>query len=54
MKKNNVIPGNTQRANDNAVKTLKAYLAGIGEDQAFEKFRVCSFILPVQRSSGQS
>ena len=38
VKKNNVIPGNTQRANNNAAKTLKAYLAEIGEDQAFEKF----------------
>ena len=38
VKKKNVIPGNTQRANDNAAKTLKAYLAEIGEDQAFEKF----------------
>ena len=38
MKKKNVIPGNTQRANINAAKTLKAYLAEIGEDQAFEKF----------------
>ena len=37
-KKNNVIPGNTQRANNNAAKTLKAYLAEIGEDQAFERF----------------
>ena len=38
VKKKNVIPGNTQRANNNAAKTLKAYLAEIGEDQAFEKF----------------
>ena len=38
MKKMNVIPGNTQRANNNAAKTLKAYIAEIGEDQAFEKF----------------
>ena len=38
MKKRNVIPGNTQRANNNAAKTLKAYLAEIGEVQAFEKF----------------
>ena len=38
MKKKNVIPGNTQRANNNAAQTLKAYLAEIGEDQAFEKF----------------
>ena len=38
VKKKNVIPGNTQRANDNAAKTLKAYLAEIGKDQAFEKF----------------
>ena len=38
MKKKNVIPRNTQRANNNTTKTLKAYLAEIGEDQAFEKF----------------
>ena len=38
VKKKNVIPGNTQRAHNNAAKTLKAYLAEIGEDQAFEKF----------------
>ena len=38
VKKKNVIPGNTQRAYNNAAKTLKAYLAEIGEDQAFEKF----------------
>ena len=38
MKKKNVIPGNTQRANSNAANTLKAYLPEIGEDQAFEKF----------------
>ena len=38
MKKKNVIPGNTERANYNAAKTLKAYLAEIEEDQAFEKF----------------
>ena len=38
VKKKNVIPGNTQRANNNAAKTLKAYLAEIGKDQAFEKF----------------
>ena len=38
VKKKNVIPGNTQRANDNAARTLKAYLAEIGDDQAFEKF----------------
>ena len=31
-------PGNTQRANNNAAKTLKAYSAEIGEDQAFGKF----------------
>ena len=37
VKKKNVIPGNTQRANDNAATTLKAYLAEIGDDQAFEK-----------------
>ena len=37
VKKKNVIPGNTQRANNNAATTLKAYLAEIGEDQAFEK-----------------
>ena len=38
VKKKNLIPGNTQRANNNAAKTLKAYIAEIGEDQAFEKF----------------
>ena len=38
MKKKNVIPGNTQRANNNAAKTFKAYLAKIGEDLAFKKF----------------
>ena len=38
VKKKNVIPGNIQRANNNAAKTLKAYIAEIGEDQAFEKF----------------
>ena len=38
VKKKNVIPGNTQRTNNIAAKTLKAYLAGIREDQAFEKF----------------
>ena len=38
VKKKNVIPGNTQRANNNAAKTRKAYLAEIGENQAFEKF----------------
>ena len=27
VKKKNVIPGNTQRANNNAARTLKAYLA---------------------------
>ena len=32
VKKKNVIPGSTQRANNNAAKTLKAYLAEIGED----------------------
>ena len=37
MKKKNVIPGNTQRANNIAAKTLKAYIPEIG-DQAFEKF----------------
>ena len=37
VKKKNVIPGNTQRANNKAAKALKAYLAEIGEDQAFEK-----------------
>ena len=36
--KKNGIPGNPQCANNNAAKTLKAYLAEIGEDQAFEKF----------------
>ena len=40
MKKNNVISGNTQRANNNAAKTLKAFFAEIGEDQAFEKLTV--------------
>ena len=54
VKKKNVIPGNTQRANNNEATTLKAYLAEIGEDQAFEHFRVCSFLLPMQRSRGQS
>ena len=38
VKKKNVIPGNTQRANNNAAQTLQAYLAEIGEDQPFEKF----------------
>ena len=33
VKKKNVIPRNTQRANSNAAKTLKVYLAEIGEDQ---------------------
>ena len=53
VKKKNVIPENTRRANNNAAKTLKAYLAGIGEDQAFEKLS-SSFLLPMQRSRGQS
>ena len=35
VKKKNLIPGNTQRAHTNAAKTLQAYLAEIGEDQAF-------------------
>ena len=38
VKKKNVILGNTQHANNNAAKTLKAYLAEIGENQAFERF----------------
>ena len=38
IEKKNVIPGNTQCAKNNAAKTLKAYLAEIGEDQAFAKF----------------
>ena len=38
VKKKNVIPGNTQRENNNAAKTLKAYLAEMEEDQDFEKF----------------
>ena len=38
MKKKNVIPGNTRRANNNAAKALKAYLAEKVEDQAFERF----------------
>ena len=38
MKKKIITPGNIQCANNNAAKTLKAYLAEIGEDQAFEKF----------------
>ena len=53
MKKKNVIPGNTQRANNDAAKTLKAYLAEIWEE-AFERFRVCSFLLPMQRSRGHA
>ena len=38
LKKKNAIHGNTQCADNNAAKTLKAYLAEKGEDQAFEKF----------------
>ena len=38
VKKMNGIPGNTQRANNNAEKTLKPYSAEKGEERAFEKF----------------
>ena len=37
VKKKNCIPGNTQRANNNAAKTLKAYLAEIWEHKASEQ-----------------
>ena len=53
VKKKNVIPGNTQRANTNASKTLKAYLAEIREDQAFGKFSSL-FIFITYAEVGQS
>ena len=44
MKKKNVIPGNTRRANNNAAKALKAYLAEKGRTRPLKGFRVCSFL----------
>ena len=52
VKKKNVIPENTQRANDNAAKTLKAYLAEIGEDQAFEKLSSLFILITYAEAEG--
>ena len=56
MKKNNVIPGNTQRAKDKVLsKNSEGLIAEIGVDQAFEKFSsLFIFITYMQRLRGQS
>ena len=53
VKKNNVIPGNPQRANSNAAKTLKAYLAEIGEEQAFKKVSSLSICITYAEAEGE-